>query len=224
MAKQHLSTKRALLDKANSSMVIFVSVAAFVVVFSLVATKSLISQAQYQNRVIDAKKEARNQLTDDIEEVKKLQPSYNAFVGTLTNIIGGTSAGNGPQDGDNAKIILDALPSRYDFPALTANLDRLVGLQGASLTSISGTDDEVAQSSNTQSGDPEPVPMPFNLTVTSDYGHIQQTVDAFERSIRPIKLQTISITGDQGNLTMNIGAETYYQPAKIFKVGEKVVK
>lgn len=223
MAKK-LSSKRALLDKTNSTMVIIVSVAAFVAVFSLVATKSLISQAQYQNRVIDAKKDARNQLIEDIAVVEKLKPAYNAFVGTLTNIIGGNSQANGPQDGDNAKIILDALPSRYDFPALTTNLDTLVSSQGAQLTSISGTDDEVAQSSNTISGSPKPVPMPFSLTVTSDYGKIQQTVSAFERSVRPIKINTMTITGSQDKLTMNITAETYYQPAKTFNVGKKVVK
>lgn len=219
-----LSTKRALLDKTNSTVVVIVSVATFVTVFSLVAIKSLMSQASYQNRVITAKREARDQLNADIAAVKQLKPSYQAFVGAQTNIIGGNATGVGAQDGDNAKIVLDALPSKYDFPALTTNLDSLVTSQGAQLTSINGTDDEVAQSSNTQSTSPTPVPMPFELTVTSDYGKIQQTVGAFERSIRPIQIQSLTLTGSNGTITLNVTAQTYYQPAKSLNISKKVVK
>jgi len=47
-----VSAKRLLIDKANARIVAYVSVAAFILVFSLVATKTLIGQGAYQNRVI----------------------------------------------------------------------------------------------------------------------------------------------------------------------------
>lgn len=218
------SMKRVMIDKANARLVIVVSVAAFAAVFSLVAAKTLWSQAAYQGRVITAKQAALTQLEANVKAMDQLKPSYDAFVGATTNVIGGNSLGSGPQDGDNAKIILDALPSKYDFPALATNMETLVNDQSVQLTSISGVDDEVAQSSNVDSPSPQPVEMPFQLSVTTDYAKVQALVGAFERSIRPIKIQTISIDGSQGKLTMSISAVTYYQPAKSLNIRSEVVK
>lgn len=224
MATKGISSKRALIDKSNSSLVIITSVAAFIVVFSLVATKTLISQAAYQNRVIDAKRTAVNQLKTDKSAVSALQSSYNAFNGTSQNIIGGDPNGNGPQDGPNNQIVLDALPSSYDFPALATSLEKILTSQNVTINSITGTDDEVAQSSNTSSGSPQPVAMPFEVSVTGSYQSIQGLVSEFEHSIRPFQIQTITLSGDESSLSADITAQTFYQPAKTFNIGSKVVK
>jgi len=218
------STKRALIDRANTRIVVYVSVAAFIVVFSLVATKTLVSQAAYQNRVISHKRTAVNQLKTDISAVDSLKTSYSAFTGTAQNVIGGNSSGNGAQDGDNAKIVLDALPSAYDFPGLATSLDSLLGSQGVKITSIAGSDDEVAQSANQLSASPQPVPIPFSVAIGGDYAGIQRVISAFERSIRPIQVQTIDISGTSSTLTMNVTAQTYYQPAKSLNIDKTVVK
>lgn len=219
-----LSTKRALIDKANTTVVIVVSLAAFLFVFSAVATKTLISQAGYQNRVIDAKREARDQLIADKEAVKKLRKSYNSFVSTNPNAIGGNRFGLDKKDGDNTKIVLDALPSSYDFPALATSMESLVATEGIKINSIAGTDDEVAQAANLTSTKPEPIPMPFELSVSSDYEKVKGVINAFEKSIRPIELLTLDISGDKDGLTMVVGAQTYFQPAKSLTITTKVVQ
>lgn len=223
---QATSTKRALIDKANTSVVIIVSVAAAVTVFSLVATRTLFSQVAYQNRVISAKRDAVNQLKDDIAAVDTLKKSYDAFVSTSQNAIGGNPGGTGQRDGDNASIVLDALPSAYDFPSLTTNLDTLInGLEGdLAINSITGIDDEVAQAENQTSSNPEPSPMPFSISLGGDYASVQRAVDAFERSIRPIKIQKLSISGSDANLVLSVDAQTYYQPAKSLNILTKVVE
>jgi Tfp pilus assembly protein PilO len=213
-----------LIDKANARIVIFVSVAAFIVVFSLVATKTLVNQASYQNRVIKEKRTTVNQLKSNITATTDLKKSYDAFTNTAQNAIGGNSQGTGPQDGDNAKIVLDALPSSYDFPGLTTSLEALLGNQGVKLTSIAGTDDEVTQSANKSSTAPQPVAMPFSIAVTGDYTGVQNTVSALERSIRPMQIQTLNISGSAGQLTLGVTAQTYYQPAKSLNITTKVVK
>lgn len=222
--KQQPSTKRTLIDKANTSVVIITSIAAFVVIFSLVASKALIGQAAYQNRVINAEKKTLSQLSSDLAATGHLQASYNAFTSTSSNIIGGLSKGTGAQDGNSADIILDALPSSYDFPALTNSLEALLTSAGVQINSISGTDDEVAQSANTSSIAPQPVAMPFQVSVTGDYASIQKLVDEFEHSIRPFQIQTMQISGDQNQLTMSITAQTFYQPAKSLNVRTETVK
>ncbi len=218
------SIKRTLIDKSNNRSVVVVSVAVFVVVFSLVAVKTLWSQAAYQNRVLAEKNTAKKQLAKDLEVVKKLQPSYQAFVGTTTNIIGGNSVGTGERDGDNAKIILDALPSKYDFPGLTTNLEKIATDQGVDLIGITGTDDEVNQASNASSSNPQPVEMPFQITISADYAKTQAFVNALERSIRPIKVTSIDISASNGKMSTVVSAVTYYQPAKSLNTRTKVVQ
>ena len=218
------SMKRVMIDKANARLVAVVSIAAFAAVFSLVAAKTLWGQATYQGRVITAKQNALTQLEANSKAMDQLKPSYDAFVGTTTNAIGGNSLGSGPKDGDNAKIVLDALPSKYDFPALATNIETLVNDQSVQLTSISGVDDEIAQSGNVDSPNPQAVEMPFQLSVSTDYAKVQALVNAFEHSIRPIKIQTISFAGTQDKITMTVSATTYYQPAKSLKIRTEPVK
>jgi len=218
------STKRLLIDKANTRTVVYVSVAAFVLIFSLVATKTLVSQAQYQNRVISKKKAAVTQLKADISASKQLKTSYSAFIGTSQNVIGGSAEGQGQQDGDNAKIVLDALPSGYDFPGLTTSLENLIGSQNVKIGGITGTDDEIAQSANQTSVSPQPVTIPFTLSVSGDYGSIQNVVSVLGRSIRPMEIQKLDISGNSSQLSMTVTAQTYYQPAKSLSINKVVVK
>jgi hypothetical protein len=224
MAKTASFTKRALIGKANSNMVVMTAVAAFVVVFCGVASKTLISQASYQNRVIAKKKEALSTLQADLNARNTLVASYKTFIGTPQNILGGNPSGTGPQDGDNAKIVLNALPSKYDFPALASSLDALIKGQGLSILGISGTDEEVAQASNQESTDPAPVPMPFQVKVGGSYESIKNLVGAFERSIRPFQVLKVEISGDEGNMTATIDAQTFYQPEKSLNIKQEVVQ
>jgi hypothetical protein len=225
MANVLPSTKRVLIDKANARVVVYVSVAAFILVFSLVATKTLIGQAAYQNRVIGAKRVAVNQLKSNISATSQLQSSYNAFVSTPQNALGGNPTGTGPQDGDNAKIVLDALPATYDFPGLTTSLEDLLTSQsGITINSITGTDEEATLGANSTSSNPQPQPIPFSIAVTGSYGSLQGVISEFERSIRPVQVQNLTITGSGGTLDMTVSAQTYYQPAKSLNIKMEAVR
>lgn len=218
------SVKRALIAKSNTTIVIITSGAAFVVVFCAVASFSLFGQFTYQSRVIDASNTALTQLKADIEASKKLETSYNAFNNTSTNLIGGNPKGTGPQDGSNTKIILDALPSKYDYPALATSLENILTTQTVQIQSITGTDDAANQAANQSSSTPAPQPMPFQVVVVGNYDSVQKVVNAFERSIRPFQVQSLELAGDQSQLTLTITAQTYYQPAKNLNINKKVVQ
>jgi hypothetical protein len=219
-----IPTKRALIDKSNSTIVAVAAVTAFVIVFCLISSKSLVSQELYQGRVITKKKTALSQLKADVAATQNLTTSYQAFDDPTTNLIGGPTTGSGLQDGDNAKIVLDALPSEYDFPALTTSLGNIIAGEGLKVDSIAGTDDEVAQQSTAPSGDPQPVPMPFEIKVEGTYAQIQALITEFQLSIRPFQIQTMEISGDQSDITADITAQTFYQPAKTLSITEETVK
>ncbi|HSX32239.1 MAG TPA: type 4a pilus biogenesis protein PilO [Candidatus Saccharimonadales bacterium] len=224
MARTTSFTKRSLIGKANSTMVIATTAAAFVLVFAIVAGRTLASQMSYQNRVITAKKAALTQLKDDLKARDALQKSYSDFISENPNILGGDPDGSGDRDGDNAKLILDALPSKYDFPALATSLEKLINSQSLEITGISGTDQEAAEAIKEATPTPEAVPMPFQLQVNGSYESIQSFVDITLKSIRPIKISTMELTGDQSTMSVNITAQTYYQPEKSLNIRNEVVK
>jgi hypothetical protein len=224
MARTTSFTKRSLISKANSTMVIATTAAAFVLVFALIAGKSLVSQVGYQNRVIDAKKTALAQLREDLDARDSLQQSYKAFVAKNPNVLGGSTDVTGSRDGDNAKLVLDALPSKYDFPALTTSLEKMVGEQNLKIDGISGTDQEIDQAGKQTSPNPSPVAMPFQLEVSGAYPSVQSLVDVFLRSIRPFQIQTLELSGDESSMSATITAQTFYQPEKSLKISEELVK
>lgn len=225
MGGKGIKTKRALIDRSNQSLVIACGVSAFLVIFSVVASKTLFSQLTYQNRVLKEKHSTVLRLKSNLTAANQLETSYEAFTNTSTNIINGDSKGTGERDGNNTKIILDALPSTYDFPALATSLEKLItDVKGLKITNITGTDDQVAQSANDSSTNPEAVAMPFTLAVHGDYKSVQELIAKFEHSIRPFQIQTMTLSGDQADINLTIGAQTFYQPAKSLNITTKVVK
>jgi hypothetical protein len=219
------SKKRILIDKNNATMVIVIAVMAFVTVFSVISCRALLGQRSYKARVIKEQKIALNQLKLNNDAAAKLENSYKAFVSSQENVIKGTISGTGPNDGDNAKIILDALPSKYDFPAVATTLEKILTSQNFEIEEIAGTDDEINQSiplaANTKLA---PIEIPFSFSVTGSFDSAQVLMDTLQRSIRPIKVSSLSLKGSDSKLLIVVSATTFYQPEKAISITTKVVK
>jgi hypothetical protein len=225
MAMPEISTKRLAIGKANAQIVGIVAAASFVTVFCLIASSTVWSQNQYQSRLSKAKTVAHKQLQSNIAAFAKLSESYNAFNGLSPNAIGGNPGGTGDNDGDNTKLVLDALPSSYDFPALTSSIEKILLAHNLTVTNITGTDDQVAQQSNDLSSNPQAVPIPFSFTVTgANYASVQQLMTNLQQSIRPIQIDSLTLSGGVNNMQIIVNAHTYYQPAKSISITTKVVK
>jgi hypothetical protein len=229
MASIKFSTKQLMINKANAQMLIMIAVASVVVVFSLVASRALLSQRGYQASVIAKKETALKQLKVNVEASKKLVNSYTEFEARVKNVIGGDTLGNGERDGDNAKLVLDALPSQYDFPALGASLEKLLTSptnksDPVIIESISGKDDEINQQNTASSPTPAPVDMPFEITVRGSYTAIQTLVTTLSQSIRPFQIQSIEFSGNDKDLKAKIAAKTFYQPEKSLKIKTQDIK
>lgn len=211
------------IDKAQATIVGVIAGAVFVTIFSLVSSKALWGQRGYQDRVVSQKQDALDTLEKNVSSAKDLQASYQQFIGTTTNMLGGNPAGTGDQDGDNARIVLDALPSKYDFPALASSLEKILSdrkIQGT----LNGTDEELTQSTAAVSGTPVPVDMPFQLSVSGSYTTIQDLISVFERSIRPFKIENINLSGSVNDMQVTLELKTYFQPEKTLNIKKEVVK
>lgn len=218
------STKRLQITKTNARIIIIVGVAVFVAIFSLVSSKALWTQRSYQARLITKKELARDNLKKNLESVEVLANSYKSFTGSAENVLGGNPAGTGEKDGDNATVVLDALPSKYDFPALTTSLEKLLTDKKFKINSITGTDDEIAQSKNTQNDNPVPIEVPFQASVTGSYQSVQELVTSFEKSIRPFNMSKLSFSGNNTTMQFSLTANTYYQPEKTLNIKQVIVK
>lgn len=224
------SFKRMQIDKANTVMFGAIAVAAFLVVFTLVSARALWVKRSYQGRIIQEKEAAVEQINANLAAIDSLNVAYQAFVGTPENVLGGSSSGKGDKDGDNAKITLDALPSKYDFPALATSLEKILKTRNFQIDSITGTDDEVAQNS---SGGQEvvavdssggPVEIPFEISATGNLESAKDLASLLQKSIRPLRVSTMQVSGSNSDLQIVISGKTYYQPEKKFEIKKKVVK
>lgn len=215
--------KKELIDKANRTMVLAIAAAGFLIVFCIFACKALWSQRSYQAEVIGTKEKAVAQLEENQENVKDLAIKYKAFINTPDNIIGGNPSGTGDRDGNNAKIVLDALPSKYDFPAYVTSIEKLLKTKNFSVESIGGSDQEVEE---LDSDAKDVVEIPFKLSSqVGSPGRIGEFFSTLELSIRPIKLQKVSISGsDKGDTTISVDGTSYYLPAKGLTIERKVLK
>jgi hypothetical protein len=217
----NVSAKHLMIDKSNAVMLASVSIAVFLVVFCMFSFKELLVKRSYQARVISEKEKALKQLKDNNKNVSTLVAQYKAFATDSVNIIGGNPGGTGPRDGDNPKLVLDSLPSKYDFPGLVSSIENLLVSGGYSIKGIGGTED-VAQQNATGSDAPVEIALP--MTIEGSYDSVQSLFVTLERSIRPIYVDTVSISASGGKIDLSLTTRTFYQPEKLFVVDKKVVQ
>lgn len=224
MDKSDARSKRIAIDKVNGRVMLAVGIASFIVVFSLFAGKGLVSQGKYHSKVIKQKQNTLNQLKKNTDAANKLDQSYKEFVGSNENILGGDPRGTGDRDGDNSRIVLDALPSQYDFPALATSIEKMLKDNNFPIQSIVGTDDEIAQAQKKSESNPQAVEMPFTFEVKTSPNSAKDLIGLLERSIRPIQVQKLTITEQTGQLSISVEAKTFFQPGKSLDVKKEVVK
>jgi hypothetical protein len=224
---QILSSKRLQIDKANATVTIVVAIASFLTISSLVMTKSLLARRSYQARVVSEKKKAADQLEKNIKAVDQLKVAYAEFIEKSPNAIGGLrdapATGAGERDGDNAKITLDALPSKYDYPAVTTSLEKLLTQRNFKIESITGIDEEILQKDKVEAN-PTPVGMPFEFIVISNYDPITDLLKVLEKSIRPIQVQSLTLTAKDKTVQLELNAKTFYLPEKTLNITKRAVK
>lgn len=236
MAGLGLSSKRMQIDKANSTIVLVVSIAAVVTAFSLMSVRALLGQKSYQGRVITEQTKALGVSDKNVKAVDALVASYKAFNDTPDNIIGGSTAGRDKNNGDNSKIILDALPSQYDFPALISSYEKIFkdrnfdvgGIAGAT-DMLDGTAPTTAPGAAVSTAPPatagtSAVEIPLQLTVKGSYDATQEFLSALDRNIRPVYVNSMEIIAGQGSATVSVTAKTFYQPGKSLQITSKVIK
>ena len=209
----HASGKYTQLSKAQQEVLAIIAIAVVICVFSLVGVKTMISKGAYQRRVLNEKHKIITQLEANYSAANTLATQYKVFANQDPNLIGGKAQGTGNQDGANPQIVLDALPSTYDAPALASSLEKILSGDNTTIRSLDVKDDPA--------GNPDiAVPQPsaqaisFSFEIGSSYANAQQVFKDFERSIRPFDVTRLEISGSDSALDIVVNMNTYYQPAR----------
>lgn len=225
--KLQLSSKHIQISKAQSTMLVATVTATVIVVFCLMSARALLKQAAYQRHVIQAQQAATQQLEANVKTAQTLANQYNqVFEGGASNVIGGKndpSPGAVPPDGDNGRIVLDALPTAYDFPALLTSLSKLMDNDNIGSPTIGGND-QAATADNQPTFDPQPTNIDLSLSGTTSYGGAQKLVKDLQRSVRPFDITQLSLSGSSSSLSLSLNMTTYYQPAKTLNASTKEVQ
>lgn len=209
MNNKGTSKKHIEIEKTNTLMLIMIAVASAVLSFTIVSTVSLSRRLSYQSRVINARVDAEKLLKSNLAAVESLLVAYENFDGAAESVLGTRDK--------NSKIILDALPSKYDFPALTASIEKIFNITGG-LSSVNITGSDLEATAEQTSSDPKPIEIPITISGKGSYDSIQRLVINIQNSIRPFKISDVSISGQQNDMNFSISMSTYYMPGKNLEI------
>jgi hypothetical protein len=117
------------------------------------------------------------------------------------------------------------LPSSYDFPALITSIEKIANQDHIPLQGVGGTDQpsSTAQSSSTVAA-AQPQQIPISFSVQTDFQTVKVLLTDLERSIRPVDITTITLSGSGNNMNVSLQSSTYYQNPISLQIKQKVVK
>lgn len=200
-------SRREKIVKANSTVFVATAIAAVIVMFSLMSIRFLWQQKQYNDRVVTAKTQARDDLKQNLENIDKLAEQFPALEESSST---------------NSSTILHALPPTYDYPALATAIESLAQTSGVTLSG--GLGEDQSSTAQTSSSVSQPQEIPLDINVKGDYASVVKFITNLERSIRPISASAVTYTGGNTGLTAHISATTYYQPARNLDVLKEQIK
>lgn len=218
--------KRQQIAGTRKEVLMWVAIASAVVVICLVVGMNIFQRIQYQMKVN----------TEISKTAKTMEANVKAIDGLIKNVNDLranrllTAPGLKADDSTVFQVVIDALPTENDSVSLSSSLqNKILNRSGVTIEQIS-VDGESSSSSNdddevTTSNVEFPVAQPINfrISIVGTYESIKQTLADIERTIRPIIINSLEISGTDDRLTATIQATTYYSSNVNFQVGEKEV-
>lgn len=216
--------KRQQIASSNKAMFLWVAGASVLVAFALVISVFLAKQILFTEKVLIEKNNTIGTLDSNLQTADTLDKNVKKLRADKNLTLARSSASDNSLD-----VVIDAMPYAADEVALGSSLQTAL-LTGASIESLTveSTDVDTAQGGTDTSfieqvGTSQPVVFSFKATGTSE--QLQDVLDRFNRSIRPINILSLQLeSAGANNLTATVQAVTYYQPKKTVELTEKVVK
>lgn len=202
MAKLNIDQKKLNLNNPQNKTLMILSIAALTTALGVIGIRYFLDVRAYNGRVIEEREQVRDVAQSSSQALKSLRQSFDTLeAGKYTS-----------------REVIDALPSKYDLPALNSSIEQLVRKNDLTMDGLNSSDLS-AEAQNSQNN-PTPQPIEFSISVKGTYDQIQGLIDDLESSIRPMQVTKFSISGEQGSMSSEIEVVTYYQPSKSLETND----
>lgn len=226
MNKDAALRKRTQIAKANRTMFLWIAGASALIGFAAVASIFLAQKLIFNEKILAEKQNTITVLKHNNSVVESLESEVRVL--DTNEALASAKA----QDSDQAiQVILDALPSDANSPALGASLQTklLAGIpnlviESLQLDPVSGIESlggDVPEATTIE-GDAAAA-ITFRFTVNGKQEAFRTVLTNLERSIRTIAISSVRITSGETLDTMTVEARAFYEPAKTIELQDKVV-
>lgn len=205
MANKDMANKHEL--SSNNFIIVSALITLVAVILSFVAGRALFGQIVLNSKVISKKSIAADQLQKNLENIPTLKANHAAL-------------------GPNAKLILDSLPDKQEYPAIVSTIETIAGLSSVKLKSVSPVVQAASVSTNpsTPPSQTGPQQVPLTVTVEGTYENILKFFSNMELSSRPLKVVSISQQGPTASQQLKADAVTYWQAPADLSLKMETVK
>lgn len=212
--------KRAQIASANKTMFIFVAGVSALLGFTIVAVIFLSQMLFFNERVLAEKDKtvnnlkSNNKIVTDLEKNIKKLDANTLLIKSKANV-----------DDKTIQVILDALPSEVNSPALASSLEQKL-LTNITLESLDVKPVDGVENLNSISGVNTTNEINFTFTVVGNASALKKILLNLESSIRTIDVVSIRIDGqsDPESQRLTVAGKAFYEPAVKVELKEKVVK
>jgi hypothetical protein len=205
----------------NNLMIIMMLITFLVLGASVLVGKSLVTGILYESKVLKAKNTADKNVKEDVKTAPNLMSAYSAL-------------------GTQSSLITDALPNTSDYPGLLIILENMTNDAGVKLKSVTpllasatavvttptagATTGTGAASGTDATQAPTPQPYDFTVQVDGRYDTVLKMLDHLQKSARPMRMTSMTLSGSGGALSAQMDVETYYQSKAELPFGEETIK
>lgn len=220
MADQQVALrKRQQIAKSGRVMFFWIAGMAAVIGICAVVSYSLWQRLVFQTNVVNAKNETANILRQNNETVTELRQNIQALSAD-PNL---NRLKVNPEQ-SSLQVIIDALPADANSLALGSSLQNnlLASVSGISIEALTVTPvgDELSAEAAAGAADAAAAEggagnvINFHLIIGADNPDaLKQVLVNFEKSIRIIDIDTLSVERGDNQYTMTLDAHAYYQPS-----------
>jgi hypothetical protein len=141
----------------------------------------------------------------------------------------------GPNQTQPIRVVLDALPSEANSPALGSSLqakflnDPALRIESLTVDSVAGVESQttsnVQDASTTTSAGQNEITFRFAVSVDiTNASALKALLQRLERSIRAIDITSLKTESQANRLVLSVEGRAFYEPAKTVQLQEKTVK
>lgn len=216
--------KRHQIKQANRTMFLWVAGMSIVVGVSIVLMIFLVQKIWFGEKVLAEMGKTVTTLDKNLAAVSDLRDEIRVL-----NTNEALLSTRLDQSGSPLQSVLDALPADANSTALASSLQTklLAGVPGIILDAINVVPADGLETTNENSVTTEAGELAFSFSVSADsnnYNALKQVLEKLEKSIRPLKLNTVSVESQGNRVVLSASGVSYFDPAKTVQLKDKVVK